>query len=936
MSLVAIIPTFAAARGTAAILDPSDTTTQLAWGRVNGTVVLEVRDADLNAATTVTNEAITFTACAASGDLRTIQVANVPIVDKTSDGVINFSDVTVGSNGNANTTVFSANGSNGVVILQCTAAGATAGTTSQALDYKAASVDTVGSTTVATSIVKVTSNGDTTGIGVVLTETTASSGILRATIKLVSTASDAAATPPELKVSTLINDSVKLSYTDSLPTPVTTVSDTLTVESFAPIFANTSPANKYGTQVSRPEVSADVTDGDSLVKKSTIKIWWGQDTDSDGDIDSASEDIVNSAGGTIGTITGGYTVKQRITGAVPTSDFQLYWWVISEDTAGNRGVIDRSPSITEGGTTTTDVCVPDSFPATAAALVGLNAGGLLADTAAIAGCQPYVARIDFTGPSVSSAITGQWWDTSITTTDKTNSTASKSLNTSVLVTLDEDLDGTTVAASDFTVAGETPSAAAWYDGAKTKVFLTVSAQEPNAKPQVILVGNLQDTAGNNNKTATADTTKTAGDGIAPTVTVTVTGTAAGTVPATKNSVTIQFSTDEDVSVSAGSVVVQAVNALAGLAAGDISTASPSLISTRTWTVSVTPGGPGLFNVYVSTNDVTGNANVGTKGHITDPSNSAAILFEKDGAVAAPTLTQPSASTSDANTFIIVDFAGEGKEYGLDASGDFGLAGVAAGAFDGTIVTKKDTHKAVTLTSATLDKVDILSSINTADDISFLYKSSSLSLGTHTVKVKATDAAGNSLAETTFTFKVTDKALFKVTLKPGWNMVSLPNSPADPAINSVISSSLPIDTVLTHDADAQGGPWLTAVRDTATGNLVGSLTSITAGRAYWVHTTTFEPISVDIPGTAGGQQITPPTVNLQVGWNLVPVIDVSGTKVSGDATSTTASQYLTGVKFSRIYEYDTLAGQFQVVLSTDTLTVGKGYWVYVTEAAVLVP
>jgi len=149
---------------------------------------LEVKDADIDVSTTVTSETLTFAACSANGDLRTVQVTKVPIVDKGTDGVVNFSDVTVASDGTAATTIFQVDGANGVVTVKCGASHGSA--TTQEVDYKAATANTLGVAedrdTAKTSIVWVTSDADATGIGVKLTETAVQSGIFRATIDLVS------------------------------------------------------------------------------------------------------------------------------------------------------------------------------------------------------------------------------------------------------------------------------------------------------------------------------------------------------------------------------------------------------------------------------------------------------------------------------------------------------------------------------------------------------------------------------------------------------------------------------------------------------------------------------------------------------------------------------------------------------------------------------
>ena len=72
-------------------------------------------------------------ACANLGELKQAQVANVPILDNTGGGIVNFEDVTLGPVANPETFVFSADGPSGIVTLSCTFAGLK---TSQELAYK--------------------------------------------------------------------------------------------------------------------------------------------------------------------------------------------------------------------------------------------------------------------------------------------------------------------------------------------------------------------------------------------------------------------------------------------------------------------------------------------------------------------------------------------------------------------------------------------------------------------------------------------------------------------------------------------------------------------------------------------------------------------------------------------------------------------------------
>ena len=105
-----------------------------------------------------------------------------------------------------------------------------------------------------------------------------------------------------------------------------------------------------------------------------------------------------------------------------------------------------------------------------------------------------------------------------------------SSDTSIRVVFGDPLDGTTVSADDFTVDGDAPLAAEWFDEGDTdpfedpdntpitaSVFLTVEAMAADATPEVVIVGSVSDKAGN----ATTSGTKTASDGIAPSPTLSV-------------------------------------------------------------------------------------------------------------------------------------------------------------------------------------------------------------------------------------------------------------------------------------------------------------------------------------------------------------------------------------------------------------------------------
>ena len=104
-------------------------------------------------------------------------------------------------------------------------------------------------------------------------------------------------------------------------------------------------------------------------------------------------------------------------------------------------------------------------------------------------------------------------------------------------------------------------------------------------------------------------------------------------------------------------------------------------------------------------------------------------------------------------------------------------------------------------------------------------------------------------------------------QPGWNMISLPFQPGNPAINSVIPSTHPADIVMTFDGPTQ--TWLVSRRDAESGLFVGDIAVMTASTAYFVRTTNFQDLNIlrppiatnaapppQIPALAGGEGLEP--------------------------------------------------------------------------------
>ena len=575
------------------------------------------------------------------------------------------------------------------------------------------------------------------------------------------------------------------------------------------------------------------------------------------------------------------------------------------------------------------------------------------------------ATIDQSKPTVASASTG-------------------SATTAVTVIFNEKIDGTTIDAADFTVGGVLPTAAAIDATHATTTNLTVAAQAPDARPIVEVVGTITDLAGNAVDTAAATDKATATDGIHPTISAVTVDTLLG-IKDSAVSTTVDF--DERLAVNGA--IISVVGPSGTSPTGKLTVTAPTPTSRMgTYTVGLsTVTKTGQYGVSVQIKDVNNNAtdNLTT---VTDETTSSlnsdgTVLTLANGPIAdknfdgfvnaaditaltingatttitevdasARTITVGTAIAPDATvkvsykyTTAVFEVDQTAPTVVFDPVDDASLENTSP--FVRVIFTdeayKGDTHLTVTLTKAELTNpdlttTDLLASFSTADNKEYLWAASNLALGAYSLKVSATDEAGNALTDSTSKFTIAARAKHKISLRPGWNMISLPGAPSDSAINTAIVNAN-VDIVLTYDPTKPGG-WLTAVRDSA-GNLAGPLTTIDATRAYWVHTTTFDPILVDIPGITAGAQALPPSIPLVAGFNLIPVNTLDLTVTTRDA-----DEYLTGLDWARAYGYDNITNAFTSILpdpagvdqttSGRTLTVGQGYIVFLNAAGTLVP
>ncbi len=282
---------------------------------------------------------------------------------------------------------------------------------------------------------------------------------------------------------------------------------------------------------------------------------------------------------------------------------------------------------------------------------------------------------------------------------------------------------------------------------------------------------------------------------------------------------------------------------------------------------------GKYNVYVEGVDTQDAENKGKAGHASDANHSAAFTFQLDtslngGDDPIVTVSDATAASGDADVpnvetispmIITVDWAGESGEY------------------------PGDSYRTVELTSATLKVTfsdgssesrtfDLTTEVSTQDSRKYTIPVLNPKVGAYSLTVKGEDSAGNAsgTAGHTAMWNVVAAKPVNIGLKPGWNLISLPFQPANPAINSVIPSDHPVSLVMTFDGAE--GVWLFSRRDAETGLFTGDVSVITASSAYFVNTDSFKALSLFRPpsATAAAAPAQPPAIPVSTGWNLVPV------------------------------------------------------------------
>jgi hypothetical protein len=208
-----------------------------------------------------------------------------------------------------------------------------------------------------------------------------------------------------------------------------------------------------------------------------------------------------------------------------------------------------------------------------------------------------------------------------------------------------------------------------------------------------------------------------------------------------------------------------------------------------------------------------------------------------------------------------------------------------------------------------------------NSVSFYYKDTAA--GTPTITAAESPSQGWTDATQQQTVVLGVITTYDISLSAGWNLISLPLIPDNSSIENVLASIMDhVEVVWYYNAATEN--WLVYTP----GEAPDTLLTMEDGKGYWVKMSA--PATLTVYGVViPTPPATPPTYSVLPGWNLIGFKSTS---------SMTANTYLTGVagKWVSLWTFDPDVGAYDKVLGTDLMLPSRGYWIYMTEAGVIVP
>ena len=449
------------------------------------------------------------------------------------------------------------------------------------------------------------------------------------------------------------------------------------------------------------------------------------------------------------------------------------------------------------------------------------------------------------------------------------------------------------------------------------VYIKVGTIDPDATPEVEVVDDIDDLAGNDVDEDDAE----AADGIAPTLTVAV----SDALGADEDEVTITMTSNED--VIAGSIAVVVRNEVAHAASANSGNTAVGMIkgSGNNWSGTFEIGHSTVYTITANADDEAENAAEEVDTTFEGDVAAAAVVIADSGATALHSSTH----TEEGSVWIVVTY--NEVEYADDTFDEVTVTSVS-------LLNEDDEELAGDVTALMSD-----------DNIVFTL-AVDLVPGDYEFDIVSTDSAGNETSGTA-DFEVIERDPFDLDLSPGVNLVSIPGTPSgDAGALATLFADTDVTSVLTYDAavNANGGnPWLTSTKD-GEGVWSGDIASLVPGKSYFIETSS--SATVEILLEDAGVEV-PPSVALYKGWNAVGFWSISG-----DAYVDLDS-YLSSVEWSVAYSYDPTPGAGWKTLRGDAIAAdsgqdgsvngahvtdsptadpGRGYLVYATADGTLTP
>lgn len=661
-------------------------------------------------------------------------------------------------------------------------------------------------------------------------------------------------------------------------------SRTVLVDNINPTISASTPSKGAVSKVGSITFSADITDTGSGFNATKSKI-----DDFSATHGKLSVTVLGAAISgsdlTYTAIDDGWNISYSVSLGSSGADVAIPWSIVAIDRAGNTKTLARTA-------TADQLRVDGKKPALKSSFVRTEGAANVTITTRT-GAKWDPTKLGVADPTDSGAYAG-------------NRAKFGAYRKNVLASFEEagGLDSATIEPADFTVAGSTVTGVTVVDileDSETapsstarrpqEVFLTLSDDlASDAKPKVSIVGTIKDVAGNAADTATVK----AADGIPPKFTLSMNR------DFHKKDATVTVTTDETL-LAAPTITVTKQTATTGTTAahgGAVSVGSTTATGSKTYTSKITIGtAAAKLNVTVSGNDVLSNTGTGGKSSSIDAK---ATTFQLDNILndgETPQFTVAGQGVQNAK-----ELASDGTMTSTEAKIEAVSPLLVTVAFDKSCDDTNgceaggekteysgDTKKTVTIDKTTVKSVDsdgtsttVDATVSTADGITHTIAIANPPIGTYTITLNATDLAGNvstaagatTATEITSKFKIIKPKAVKLSMNPGWNLISLPFSPANPAINSVIDASHPATLVMAYDNSNQ--LWQVSRRDADTGLFVGDVTAMGAASAYFVYSDSLEAIELLRPSlaTASAAPPAPPAVSVSQGWNLVPILSNS--------------------------------------------------------------